>query len=59
MCLCAGRKKKSSILHLAEAMAQKIQSVSVQLWEPLDNEGKMSALGDALHVPGGVGDTGV
>lgn len=24
--------------------------------EPLENDGKMSALGDALHIPGGVGD---
>lgn len=58
MCLCTGRKK-IFCTSPAEEMAQKIQSGSVQLWEPLENDGTMSALGDALHVPGGVGDTGV
>lgn len=37
-------------------MAQKMQRGCVQLWEPLENDGRISALGDALRAPGGVGD---
>lgn len=40
------------MLHLAEEMAQKIQSGYVQPWEPSESGGKMPVLGDAVHVPG-------
>ena len=46
------REKNASMPHLAEEMAQKTQSGYVQPWEPLESGGRMSVLGDAVHVPG-------
>lgn len=49
------RKKNAPMLHLAEEMAQKMQSGYVQPWEPSESSGRMPAPGNAVHVSGWVG----